>query len=436
MPLKIEVVSEHKSALGDDRIRQFGAGGGTIGRSLKSDWTLPDPDNYVSGRHCTIDYQAGAYYLADTSTNGVYINGEKRPIGKGNPRRLYDGDQLRMGDFAFVVSLDEGLDLDIPESEPSIVIPDHSGERVPEEAAKSAIQLLDEEEITGDDAFRSTLMGSSGKSRKIENEPGLSATQAVPLPDFSRSDNAERHSHGDKQLLAAFIGGLGIERTDIHPSVDLVDLMENAGNILREFVSGTSDLLACRTAVKNLFKIEQTMVLPQYNNPLKVSEDERDSLLQLLIGKQDDHLAPVEAVRQVCRELKFHHDALLGAMTTAFLEFADRLDPDELSANFDGAMNKKSVFKFLNQLRYWQMYSDLYPIMTQPGAGQFPHQFGETFVRAYAKYHAEYKYLDGPSGDTQAVKSVKLKEAFAEIEALERQPVPEPPAKMARADRG
>ena len=435
MPLQIEVISEHKSALGDERIKKFGPGGGTIGRSVKSDWTLPDPDNYVSGRHCTIDYQAGAYYLADTSTNGVFINGEKKPIGKGNPRRLYDGDRLRMGDFAFVVSLDEGLDLNIPESEPSIVIPDHSGERVPEEAMKSAIQLLDEEEITGDDAFRTSLAEGAGSKARVQHEPGLSATQAVPIPDFKAQQPAPHGGHGGKDLLAAFIKGLGIERTDIHPTVDLLDLMENAGRILQEFVSGTGELLASRAAVKDMFKIDQTMVLPQYNNPLKVADNQRDSLLQLLIGKQDDHLAPNEAVKQVCRELKFHQDALLGAMTTAFLEFVDRLDPDELAANFDGARDKKSYFNFLNQLRYWQMYSDLYPILTQPGAGQFPHQFGETFVRAYAKYHAEYKYLDGPNGDTQAIKSVKVQEAFAEIEALERQPIPETP-KMARADQG
>ena len=91
MPLQIKIVSDQKTTLGDNSVREFGTDGGTIGRSVKSDWTLPDPDNYVSGRHCTIDFRGGAYYLADISTNGVYANGEKKPIGKGNPRRLFDG---------------------------------------------------------------------------------------------------------------------------------------------------------------------------------------------------------------------------------------------------------------------------------------------------------------------------------------------------------
>jgi type VI secretion system protein ImpI len=413
MPLQIEIVSDHKATLGDDYVRQFSETGGTIGRSVKSDWTLPDPDNYVSGRHCTIDYQAGAYYLADISTNGVYINDEKRPIGKGNPRRLFDGDRLRMGDFRFVVTLDEGEDLAIPETSKSVDIPDHAGQQVPEVTLKSNVQLLDEEEITGHDAFRSTVFGT-GDAKAFEREPGLSKTQAVPLPKIQQE---KKPKIGGKQLMAAFVKGLDIDQADIHPSVNPLQLMENAGALLREFVYGASELLASRTAVRNMFKIEETMVLPQYSNPLKASEDNKESLLQLLIGKESDTLAPADAAKQVCRDLKYHHDSVVGAMTTAFLEFTEKLDPDELKSNFDGSLRTKSFFTTMNRLRYWRMYCDLYPIMTQPGTGRFPHQYGESFVRSYAKHIAEFKYMDGPAGDTMAIRSVKmLRQAFDEIE--------------------
>ena len=45
-------------------------------------------------------------------------------------------------------------------------------------------------------------------------------------------------------------------------------------------------------------------------------------------------------------------------------------------------------------MKYWQLYCDLYPIMTQPGSGRFPHQFSEEFVRCYEKHIAEYKRLE------------------------------------------
>ena len=91
MALRLNIVSEHHELMGDDAERVFREDGGTIGRSLQNDWILPDRDRYVSGRHATIDHKGGIYYLLDTSSNGVYINDEVEPIGKGNPRRLFNG---------------------------------------------------------------------------------------------------------------------------------------------------------------------------------------------------------------------------------------------------------------------------------------------------------------------------------------------------------
>jgi predicted component of type VI protein secretion system len=75
MPLTITIVSEHRDLVGNDCVREYYEEGGTIGRSLENDWILPDPDRYISGRHATIDHKGGMYYLADTSSNGVYMNG-------------------------------------------------------------------------------------------------------------------------------------------------------------------------------------------------------------------------------------------------------------------------------------------------------------------------------------------------------------------------
>jgi hypothetical protein len=81
-------------------------------------------------------------------------------------------------------------------------------------------------------------------------------------------------------------------------------------------------------------------------------------------------------------------------MIGAYQEFSDRFDPDELQQSFDKTLDGKPLFKKMNQVKYWQLYCDLYPIMTQPGSGRFPHQFSEEFVRCYEKHIAEYKRLE------------------------------------------
>ena len=395
MPLQLEIVSEHKEIVGDDHVRVFREEGGTIGRSLENDWILPDPDRYISGRHATIDFQSGAFYLADVSTNGVYVNEEIEPLGKGNPRRLFHGDRLRMGDFEFVVTLDEGQGLEMPPPEPMTVVPDHIEQLVDEDSLKSGIQLLDEEEIRGDDVFHAALFGGVSKEQEAAAKAGKIDVQKNPFaPPPSKEEVTATNA---AKLLDAFMKGLDIERADIHPSTDPHEVMENAGRVLKEFVDGATELLASRTALKSMFRLDQTTVMPRHNNPLKLAENTRDSMMQLLVGKEGEYLGPVDAVREVCRDLKFHHDAVLEAMISAYQEFADRFDPDELQQSFDKTIDGKPLFKKMNQVKYWQLYCDLYPIMTQSGSGKFPHQFSEEFVRSYEKHIAEYKRLERKS---------------------------------------
>jgi predicted component of type VI protein secretion system len=404
MPLQLEIVSNHKEILGDDCVREFREDGGTIGRSLENDWILPDPDQFISGKHATIDFQSGAYYLADTSSNGVYVNDEEKPLGRGNPRRLFNGDRLRMGDFEFVVSLDEGEDLDMPPPEPMTVVPDHVERLVPEEVAKTGIELLGEEEITGDEEFESALFGGSAAKKESEKNNAKMDDQSNP---FAPPPTKAEVSRVDlENLLDAFMKGLDISRAEIHPSTDPLVVMENAGRALKEFVDGTTDLLASRTALKAMFRLDQTTVLPQHNNPLKFAENTRDSMMQLLVGKEGEYLGPADAVREVCKDLKFHHDAVLEAMMSAFVHYMDRFNPTELQENFDRTLDKKPLLSAMNQLKYWQLYCDLYPIMTEQSIGSLPHQFGEDFVRSYEKYLVEFKRLDN-AGNTQKKQTVK-----------------------------
>ena len=401
MPLQLEIISEHKEIVGDDHIRVFRDEGGTIGRSLENDWILPDPDRFISGKHATIDFQSGAFYLADVSTNGVYLNEEEEPLGQGNPRRLFHGDKLRMGDFEFEVTLDEGEGLEMPAATPMTVVPDHIEQLVDEESLKSGIQMLDEEEITGGDALHTALFGDAvaeedeAKQQKVDNQPN-------PFSDGPSQD--EQKMLDAVNLLDSFMKGLDISRAEIHPSTDPLEVMENAGKVLKEFVDGTSELLASRTALKSIFRLDQTTVLPRHNNPLKLAENTRDSMMQLLVGKEGEYLGPVDAVREVCQDLKYHHDAVLEAMISAYQDFADRFDPDELQQSFDKTLDGKPLFKKMNQIKYWQLYCDLYPIMTQPGSGRFPHQFSEEFVRCYEKQLAEFKRLERKGDDRKSEK--------------------------------
>ena len=430
MGLRLEIISEHKRILGEDFERSFGPDGGTIGRSLDSDWVFPDTEKFVSGKHATIDYQSGAYYLADVSSNGTYVNGAIEPLGRGNPRRLFDGDHLRMGNFEMRVHLDEGEDLEMPPEPKPTVVPDHIEQLVPVDSINSSLMLLDEEEITGDKAFSDAFALHPSVAPPPPKDPQPPVLE--PEKPAARSASAAKAADPN-DLLQVFLSAAGIDPDDLHPSVDANEVMTNAGQVLAELVAGVTDLLVARSNAKSMFRLDQTTVLPRHNNPLKLSESNADSLKQLLVGREGEYLGPLDSVREAARDLRFHHDALIAGMIKAFGEFIDRFDPSELEDAFRNTQERKPMFDALAKRKYWDLYCDLYPIMTQSGTAGLPQQYSEDFVANYEKQLADFKRIERTLGKTQSFDAAHVGQQVTDTVVLDEvmpEPDPEPVASL------
>ena len=76
-----------------------------VGRGPDVDWVLPDPDRLLSKRHFAVAFRGGGWQIADTSTNGTYLNTEPDAIGHGTARSLHDGDRLRLGAYEIEIRL-------------------------------------------------------------------------------------------------------------------------------------------------------------------------------------------------------------------------------------------------------------------------------------------------------------------------------------------
>ena len=389
MPLELKIVGQHAHLAGDDAVRVFRDSGGTIGRSLRSDWILPDPNRFISSQHATIDFQSGAYYLADTSSNGVYINKEAKPLGKGDPRRLYDGDRLRMGEFEIEVSVDTGESLIVPMEDEASLSSDHLEQFVDEDVLQSGMQFLDEEELADKEELRSVQPGNSSDKPEEDQESLLN----MVVRNVGKKSTDEPVAVTEEDLFDSFLDGLGISRVELDPSINRSEVLVTAGQVLREFVKGTTDLLASRANLKNTFRLDQTTILPRQNNPMKFSVNTSDLLKQLLIGSDGEYLGAQDSIGEVCRDLIHHQNAFLDAMNSAFTEFADLFEPEELQERFDQTIGK-NLFGLMDKAKYWDLYCELYPIITEKGGGRFPQKFAEEFVKAYEKQITEYRRHD------------------------------------------
>ena len=74
------------------------------GRSTGMDWTLPDPQRFISSHHFSIEFRDGGYFLVDTSANGKFLDGQKHRIDGSH--RLNAGDRFQVGHYFIVVQMD------------------------------------------------------------------------------------------------------------------------------------------------------------------------------------------------------------------------------------------------------------------------------------------------------------------------------------------
>lgn len=81
--------------MGSEAIKTFDVNGGTIGRASRNDWILPE--DTVSSQHALISFQDDHFFITDLSTNGVFIDNSKSPLGTGCTASLSNTQTLAIG---------------------------------------------------------------------------------------------------------------------------------------------------------------------------------------------------------------------------------------------------------------------------------------------------------------------------------------------------
>ncbi|MGV2871634.1 type VI secretion system-associated FHA domain protein TagH [Colwellia sp. E150_009] len=109
--LQLKLVS--KIEIGQNSTCSFSHQGGSIGRSNDCDWTLVDVDRYISNKHALISYQNEQFLITDTSSNGVFINNARTPLGKNNTHVITQSDHIKIGRYEIEVDSLQILDTPI-----------------------------------------------------------------------------------------------------------------------------------------------------------------------------------------------------------------------------------------------------------------------------------------------------------------------------------
>jgi type VI secretion system protein len=387
MALKLTILSEQRTPLGARSSIVFGVGGGSIGRAHDNDWVLPDPERYLSAHHARVKFHNGAFYLLDTSTNGVFINERSEALGRRASYPLRDGDRLYLGEYQVAVSIDADA-AEAPEA--SSIFPVNPAPPVGQPAA-------DRNDLGADFSMGDLLRPDPATSSRIgpldgfgqpvlTADPGLLAfdqSEQRPTPARPQPSSAARPELRAAESVAgieAFCRGAGIDAKPFAEEAQ-TRILHLAGLMMREALVGLKGLALAQREMRDRSQIEVGREDPQQIGLTGLPVE--DLLVRLLQGHDAHKLDAVQWLRETLASTRRHDLAFSRALRAALAEFVSRLDPKALAPN--GAQRGAGDGDAA-------ALSERFHSITEMPAGKLPHLFTEAFARVFA---AEFKGTSG-----------------------------------------
>lgn len=441
MSLCLTITSYHKITPGQCPEKSMDQGVMAIGRSSDNDWVLPDPERLVSSQHCVIQYKDGRYYLTDNSTNGVELVKAGIRMRRGNSEPLQDGELIRIGDYEIQARIDfnvQAIDSqpfagDSPNSFEALMgavasQPAPTPMIAPQFQGASAMETLpDLFDFLSPTAVPPPTVADHVPSEQHDFRPP--APVAVPAPEkplvqrsvipedwdlFSDAPapvvNAApapapilppppvvepvalpvANAEPPPDLLQAFLRGAGLDQLRLDKA-DACAQMESIGHSYRLMVEGLIDVLRARASLKGEFRMQQTMIRPAENNPLKFAPNADEALLLLLRHGNQAFMAPDLAVRDSFDDLRAHQLAVMAGVEAAIKHLLTRFEPAQLEERMGKPGGLSSLFNGSRQAQYWQQFTELYSNISREAQDDFQDLFGREFSRAYEEHSARQR---------------------------------------------
>jgi len=160
---------------------------------------------------------------------------------------------------------------------------------------------------------------------------------------------------------------------------DLIAAMERTGAAYRIMVEGLRDVLMTRASIKSEFRLGQTMISPDGNNPIKFSVNSDQAVEAMIKPNMPGYLAADKAAKEAVNDIKAHEVAMMTGMQAAIKTLLERFDPAKLSAKIEA---KKGLFGGGKGKR-WDIFEKMYGEIAAEAEDDFQALFGKAFAKAY-----------------------------------------------------
>ncbi|WP_407362567.1 type VI secretion system-associated FHA domain protein TagH [Pseudomonas luteola] len=389
MELVFDLVSAQQFVPGMLSTRTFKQVGGIIGRAEDSDWVIPDRNRVLSGHHALVSYRDDAFYLTDTSSNGITLKDNGARLVKGQPHRIEHGNTFCLGDFEIRARLLQDpsrFDLDLGRPMPA----NSANGLIPDDAflELDPLTALDRQDqgYTEPDELSSLVSPRVDESRadyaRVDMESltvpkliSIPEPEAAPQPEPVRAAPPKRQS---QEFWDRYGQALGLDLSSLDDEAREA-LALNAARLLRQSMNGLQQTLRTRSEVKNELRLSLTTVQSAGNNPLKHGADSTETLGHMLKGDKPGQLPADQTITRAYRDLQAHQVALLTASRAVVKATLDQLDPEQLTLRFERE-GRKPLFATAGSR--WRAYRRHHHSLRQDGDWS-ERLFARDFATAY-----------------------------------------------------
>ena len=182
------------------------------------------------------------------------------------------------------------------------------------------------------------------------------------------------------RLLAAFLEGAGVPGLALDPDPEAA--LRSAGTVFRVLVEGLRQVLMSRAAIKNEFRVEQTMLRARDNNALKFAVTAEDAMAALLQPGRPGYKAPLDSAQEAFDDVRAHEMAVMAGVQTALLGLLRRFEPGALEKRLQPGM-LGGLLPGARKARTWELFCTTYKDIAREAEDDFQSVFGREFARAY-----------------------------------------------------
>lgn len=365
MELVFDVVSAQQFVPGLLTTKTFKQAGGVIGRAEDCDWVIPDRKRVLSSRHAEVSYRDGAFYLTDTSSNGISLKDSGASLAKGRPQRIEHGSVYCLGDFEIRARLirDPAMfegDIGLPQAAGSIIPDDAFLDLDPLTALEQQERVYAEVDDLTAVLRPSTAQAQQRDYAQIDEENLLVPELVMPTP-APQPKPAPQPERLPPTFWEKFAEALDVRLDDLDEEARQA-LALNAAKLLKQSVGSLQQALRTRSELKNELRLALTTVQSAGNNPLKHGLDTRETLSALLRGGKAGQLPAEQAISRSFRDLQAHQVALLAASRAAVKGMFEQLAPEQLTLRFEREGRKPLIATDGSR---WRAYRRLHASLEQ-----------------------------------------------------------------------